>query len=203
MYLDDEYFGNYAMGWWERKVQGTTVIGHSGDLFSAARTDMYIIPEKKIGVVILTNTNTGTFAPGDSHISTDGIISILSGKEPQVGETQSYKFYYMIFDMIVITILAGLLSYGIRLKRKLVKRVRISKWSMIITALQIILPIGMIIAGPQVFGVPSWGFFFCVQSDMTCVLLFILLTVLALGLTKIVWVLQLFRRNRFKSLRFS
>ncbi|RUL49425.1 serine hydrolase domain-containing protein [Lysinibacillus antri] len=198
MYLDDEFFGNYAMGWWQRKVQGTTVIGHSGDLFSAARTDMYIIPEKKIGVVILTNTNTGTFAPGDSHISTDGVISMLLGKEPQVDKTLSFKSYYMIFDMIVVTIFAGLLWYSFRLKRKLVRLNTITKRSMVKTALQIILSIGMIVAGPKLLGVPSWGFLFSVQSDMTCVLLFTLLTVLALGLTKMVWMLLLFNRTQFK-----
>ncbi|SOC13426.1 CubicO group peptidase (beta-lactamase class C family) [Ureibacillus xyleni] len=195
MYLDDEFFGHYAMGWWQRKVQGTVVIGHSGDLLSAARTDMYIIPEKKIGVVILTNTNTGTFAPGDSHISTDGVISILLGKEPQVGETQSYKFYYMIFDMIVIITLVGLLSYGIRLKRNLGNRYRISTWTLIMTALQILLPIIIFIALPKFLGAPSWGFFFCVQSDMTCVLLFTMLTIFAFGLTKIVWMLLIFKKK--------
>ncbi len=194
MYLDSEYFGDYAMGWWQRRVQGTTVIGHSGDLFAAARTDMYIIPEKQIGVVILTNTNTGTFAPGDSHISTDGVISMLAGKEPQIGETQSFTFYYVIFDAAVIMILAGLLFYGIRLRRKLAKFTIVSKWSLIIAVIQTILPFGMIVMGPLLAGAPSWGFLFCVQADLVIALLLILLTVLALGLTKIVWMVQSSKR---------
>jgi CubicO group peptidase (beta-lactamase class C family) len=185
MTLNGGYFGHYAMGWWEREVQGDKVIGHSGDLFSAARTDMYILPEKQIGLVILTNTNTGRFAPGDSHISTDGVISLLSGKEPLEDESQSFVYYYLMFDGIVALLLIGLLWYGSRsIKHSKQTNPLTTKWVAIAMILQLSVPPILFLAAPTLLGIPSWSFFYCVQADLVSVILFTMLAFFVIGIVK-------------------
>ncbi|MBY0123573.1 serine hydrolase [Bacillus sp. S/N-304-OC-R1] len=199
MVLDGQYFGNYAMGWWERTVQGTKIIGHSGDLFSAARTDMYILPEQEMGVIVLSNTNNGNFAPGDSHISTEGVISLLIGKEPMNREEQGFEQYYMIFDVIVALIIASFILYIVKLKKRKATHVSITKWFVISTGLQLFLPVSILIAAPKWLGIPSWGYLFFVQADLVSVLLITLLSFITIGVIKIVWLLQNIRRNHYNS----
>jgi CubicO group peptidase (beta-lactamase class C family) len=190
MFLNDEYFGQYAMGWWERDVQGTKVIGHSGDLFSAARTDMYIIPKQKLGLVILTNTNTGNFAPGDTHISTDGVINMLAGKEPLADDSQSFKQYYLIFDGIVALLGVGFLWLGTRSLKRIKQTTPITKWAIIGMILQLTVPLVLFIAAPTLLGIPSWSFFLAVQADLVSVILLTLLIVFLMGVVKLVWILK-------------
>jgi CubicO group peptidase (beta-lactamase class C family) len=188
MTLNDEYFGQYAMGWWEREVQGIRVVGHSGDLPSVARTDMYILPEKQMGIVILTNTNTGRFAPGDSHISTDGVISMLSGKEHLEYQSQSFTKYYLIFDGIVAFLFIGLLWYGTRIVKNRKQTKPITKYSIITMILQITAPPVLFIAAPTLLNIPSWSFFYCVQADIVSVILFTMLVFFVIGVVRMIQV---------------
>lgn len=174
MYLDGKFFGNYAMGWWSRSIQGTKVVGHSGDLFSSARTDMYILPEKRIGLVVLTNTNNGKLAPGDSHISTDGVISILSGKQPIMDINENgFQWYYLLFDSIVLVLFSFLVLLGLK-----------KKWSVVLIAFSLLLPIAIYIGLPRILQVPSWSFLFCLQSDLVTVFLLATITLFVLAMVK-------------------
>ncbi|MBB6454963.1 CubicO group peptidase (beta-lactamase class C family) [Salirhabdus euzebyi] len=198
MYLNDEFFGHYAMGWWERTVHGTRVIGHSGDLFSAARTDMYILPEHDIGLVVLTNTNNGTFAPGNSHISTDGVINLLTGKLPTHDDTQTFKSYYLIFNVVSFILVLTLIFYLVRMIRK--KPTRLKVWSFVGLLLQFILPTILLLFGPHLLHVPSWTFIYSIQTDLiaSLIVLFITLIVIALiGLYKGFRSLRIFKRINF------
>ena len=195
MYLDGTFFGNYAMGWWSRSVQGIIVLGHSGDLFSTARTDMYILPKQKIGVVILTNTHTGKFAPGDSHIATDGVISLLAGKKPTNDSIQSFAKYYAIFDGIVLVMIGLFIWYFARVFKKW-KRIQLTKWVVISMIAEIGIPLGLYLTLPLLLNIPSWSFLFCVQADLVSVVLTGLLLIFIMGLCKIMRVAMVIVQNK-------
>jgi CubicO group peptidase (beta-lactamase class C family) len=198
MYLDGEFFGTYAMGWWQRNVQGTKVIGHSGDLFSAARTDMYILSEENIGVVVLTNTNNGRFTPGDSHISTDGVISILSGKTPKSEDhSQEFKLHYLIFNSILCLFIGLLLFFAIRLRKRSIKLD--SNWAALFMILQLVIPVSLWLLLPVLLQIPSWSFLFAVQPDLVTAVLAILFTVFILGIYKLWRAILSHKRQRPKT----
>lgn len=201
MYRDDTLFGHYAMGWWERNIQGTKVIGHSGDLPSLARTDMYIIPDKKIGIVLLTNTHNGLFAPGDSHISTDGIISLLLGKVPATETDSNYFTHYLLFDgilLLILLLIIGLAILQIKKRNKLSQK-RFSL-SLVLTIIQIGAPILLFFLTPILLGIPSWGYLYSVQADLVSAIFIILFLFMAIGMVKLSWWIKTRKKGTVKLL---
>ncbi|WP_413303216.1 serine hydrolase domain-containing protein [Bacillus sp. 1P10SD] len=206
MYLDGTYFGNYAMGWWKREVQGTEVIGHSGDLFSAARTDMYILLKEKIGVVVLTNTNNGRFTPGDSHKTTDGVISLLAGKQPiEENNQHDYQQHYLIMNSIVLGILVMIIISFLRLKKRLNKLSRPDankKWIMYLILFQLFLPVALYLGMPKLLNFPSWSFLFCVQPDLVSSFMIVFILFFGLGILN-GFVLLSIKLKKHNSLKFE
>ncbi|MDP4164255.1 MAG: serine hydrolase domain-containing protein [Bacillota bacterium] len=204
MSRNGKFFAQYAMGWWSRNVQGVPVVGHAGDLLSTCRTDMYILPEQKTGIVILSNTHTGSLAPGNLHVSTDGVISLLAGKQPKQNNNGSkYARYYFIVDTVVLLFLLVVIRsyWNLRKwKKTFTRTVHYKKTSALLLGIQFLGPILMTVLSPNLFHFPSWSFLFCVQPDLVSSLLVILSAICALAVIKItIAVLHLISEGQYRN----
>jgi hypothetical protein len=68
---------SYGMGWVIRNQGGLTKIDHNGDV-SNFHSNMLLLPEEQIGVVILTNVN-GSANIGALNIPIEGVAALLLG----------------------------------------------------------------------------------------------------------------------------
>ncbi|HYK73944.1 MAG TPA: serine hydrolase domain-containing protein [Pseudoneobacillus sp.] len=189
MMMNGEYYGNYAMGWFSRDVQGIDVIGHAGDLPSVAQSDMYILPETKEAIVILSNTNNN-YAPGSSHMITDGVVSLLAGKEPiRKNNQKAFQHFYMIVDGVIIVLILLMVLSSLHLKNwklKLIKSnsfVRMMKIGVMI--LQLVLPAIFSMAVPKWLHLPKWGIISAVQPDIIITIEVVLFMIFLMGVGKL------------------
>jgi hypothetical protein len=77
-----ELNSTYAMGWMESTVGGRRILEHTG-IISTYSADAILIPEDGIGIAVFYNVSsfaTNTF--GSPEIR-NGLISLLTGKEPE------------------------------------------------------------------------------------------------------------------------
>ncbi|MHC0039649.1 serine hydrolase domain-containing protein [Pseudoneobacillus sp. C159] len=167
----------YGMGWFERELHGEMVIGHGGDIPSTGSSDMYFLPKQNLGVVVVSNTHNGQFAPGNVHTITEGIIAKIIGEAPEIEEGLSFNIYYLFFNLIVAIVLIGTLaSFILMVKRKANRRNRVILWISIL--LQLILPMVFLMSVPLFLKAP-WEAAFILQPDLITVL-FIFFSLIAI-----------------------
>jgi CubicO group peptidase (beta-lactamase class C family) len=73
-FRDAKAYGSYAMGWFRGEKAGAAVLHHGGST-PGYTTAMAILPERRLGVVVLTNA----FA---RHGLDEGVLAVLLGREP-------------------------------------------------------------------------------------------------------------------------
>jgi CubicO group peptidase (beta-lactamase class C family) len=73
-FRDTRTFGSYAMGWFTGVKAGTTALHHGGST-PGYMTALAILPDRRLGIVVLTNA----FAP--NHLD-EGVLALLLGREP-------------------------------------------------------------------------------------------------------------------------
>ena len=73
-FRDSKTYGSYAMGWFAGEKAGTAALHHGGST-PGYTTAMAIVPERRLGVVVLTNA----FA---QHRLDEGVLAVLLGREP-------------------------------------------------------------------------------------------------------------------------
>jgi CubicO group peptidase (beta-lactamase class C family) len=70
----------YGQGWMQHLFRGLPTLGHSGS-FNGYRTHISFIPEKKIGVVVLTNLNLSQAMVAASFVTLDGLLGHASAEQ--------------------------------------------------------------------------------------------------------------------------
>lgn len=183
-----DFFENslYGMGWLSRETNGVRVVGHPGDLDSIARTDMYMIPGKKLGLVVLSNTNTGTFAPGSSHRITEGILALMAGNKPVPGEKDAFNHYYFLFNAAAMCLLVFIFYrfYRIRAWKKTVLKDGRKRAAWIWPVLETSIPGAVLFGIPLITGI-SWVYIILLQPDMAAVILIFISSFPARGIYKL------------------
>ncbi len=96
---------SYAMGWRVSEVGRETAVHHGG-ILPNYRGKMVMLPERGIGVVVLTNVSTVVGSPS-SHRLADGIAMISSGQPPTSPSVFSLRFILtgVAIAMMIITLL--------------------------------------------------------------------------------------------------
>jgi CubicO group peptidase (beta-lactamase class C family) len=153
----------YGMGWFERELHGEMVIGHGGDIPSTGSSDMYLLPEQNLGVVVVSNTHNGQFTPGNVHRITEGIIAKLVGKTPEVAEGLKFSTYYLLFNLIIAIVFLTTIASFILLKKRKANQNRILQWASIL--LQLLLPVVFFLSVPVLLKAP-WEAAFILQPDL-------------------------------------
>ena len=73
-FRDTTTYGSYAMGWFTGEKAGTTALHHGGST-PGYTTEMAILPDRRLGLVVLTNA----FA---QHHLGDGALAVVLGRQP-------------------------------------------------------------------------------------------------------------------------
>jgi CubicO group peptidase (beta-lactamase class C family) len=72
---------SYGMGWFVGPTNGRSSLHHEGDNANSGAA-MVILPEERLGVMVMLNTN-GTFVAGAHRQIASGVLAVLMGQEPQ------------------------------------------------------------------------------------------------------------------------
>ncbi len=103
-----------AMGWRVEQHSGETMVRHGGEV-SNFRADMLLVPDHKLGVVILANCNNGLVAQlGLDQIALD-VVRLLLGQQAPTRQLTFPRFY----ALLDVTLVALSLYQGWSLTRLL------------------------------------------------------------------------------------
>lgn len=95
----------YAMGWRVSKIGSETAVHHGG-IVPNYRGKMVMLPERGLGVAVLTNVSTVIGSP-TSHRIADGIAKIISGQQPAPAPRLPLRWMLIgaAVGMVLITVL--------------------------------------------------------------------------------------------------
>lgn len=113
----------YAMGWMRRVHNGVPVIDHPGDVMNY-KAYLAISIDRDWGVAVLANGNN-MFSPEFMGI-TDGVLSLLAGKEPPAVPGHSTNTSLLVAGIVLVLVILWQVWALLRLKRSVTggKRVR-------------------------------------------------------------------------------
>jgi CubicO group peptidase (beta-lactamase class C family) len=79
----------YGYGWFLKNYKGTPEVDHGGNI-DGFNADVSFLPEKHIGVAVLTNVSSGPVAAGVSNIVYDALVASSSGQEGHASAIAKY-----------------------------------------------------------------------------------------------------------------
>ncbi|HWQ58483.1 MAG TPA: serine hydrolase domain-containing protein, partial [Clostridia bacterium] len=106
----------YGMGWSLTKKYKEPILGHSG-LVENYMSNMYILPDSNIGVVILANTNDYLVAGNMFDAMSDSVPLMLLGYSPIEISDSKYLSSHLMLDFVYVTLFLIALFPIFRLKR--------------------------------------------------------------------------------------
>ncbi len=131
----------YAMGWRVSEIGGSNAVHHGG-ILPNYRGKMVLLPERDIGVVVLTNVSTAIGSPS-SHRIADGVAAIAAGQEP--APSPAWPLRGVLLGMAI-----GMLMITALQLRALVKAARAPR-SLPRAARELVFALAIL------FGLPWWG----------------------------------------------
>jgi CubicO group peptidase (beta-lactamase class C family) len=94
----------YGMGWATGTVGGVKVIWHNGDE-PAFHTGMVLVPQGGWGIIVLENVDSGNpLVASQIRVIEDGVTKLVAGDQRTTGT--GIGFLYLVFDLIVIIVIA-------------------------------------------------------------------------------------------------
>ncbi|MGN0474563.1 MAG: serine hydrolase, partial [Acutalibacteraceae bacterium] len=190
--VSDMYGGDalYCMGWINKKVDGETVVYHSGKVENYTSV-MVLLPERNVGVVMLFNSMDFLIGQGMIEKIEEGVISILRGNTPEYLSDNEYVIQHILLNVIyflilVLTIIPIILFIKNRYKNTGYKFTALSLILNII--LHVVLPVTLIIIFP-LMGMPLFvikGF----VPDLYIILIISAVMLFCGGIIKIIWLLN-------------
>jgi CubicO group peptidase (beta-lactamase class C family) len=97
---------SYAMGWFVGKTNGVPTISHSGDM-AGFHSDMVLVPQQKLGIVVLTNGNNGLDNARIDAIA-PGVMSLLAEEQlppPHAGISGGQSILMCVLIVLVVQLL--------------------------------------------------------------------------------------------------
>jgi len=146
---------HYAMGWYIKSLDGMTQVSHSG-VNANFLTNLLMIPEEKLGVVVMFNLFSLSATGGESQIA-EGVATIMRGQQPQ-----PYQPFEMLPKMIgsaVVPVVFALLwaawmAYRFILRcRKGLPTQRGFWWGLWVIVLPLVVDVGLL--GILLIGLPT------------------------------------------------
>jgi hypothetical protein len=104
--LGSDFTARYGMGWFAGRFGAEPALWHLGELPSF-NAWMVMLPERDLGVVVLINAGSQMDIAGANEVFSRipiGVTNLLTGHEPPTG--LSLSRFYVVFDLIVLTIIA-------------------------------------------------------------------------------------------------
>lgn len=195
--VSDMYGGDalYCMGWINKKVDGETIIYHSGKVENYTSV-MVLLPERNIGAVMLFNSMDFLVGQGMIEKIEEGVISILRGNTPQYLDSNSYAVQHILLNLVylcifILTVIPIVLFIKNRRKNA---EYKVTASSLVFNViLHIILPVMLIIALP-LMGMTLFvikGF----VPDLYITLIVSAVMLFGGGIIKMVWILNSRRVN--------
>lgn len=181
---DEHLQAYYGMGWFTLIMSDTPVMYHSG-LIENFRTSMFILPDKQIGIVLLTNMNDYLGANNLVNTIDQDIVSIITGKEPIGFSKYQYIKTHFLLDAIYLSVFLVALFPLVFIKRYKKKLALSKKLKTIILILSqhVLLPMALLLI-PRLLSTPMWVVRYFVP-DLFIVLIVSASLLLAGGLIKI------------------
>lgn len=131
----------YAMGWRVSEISGSHAVHHGG-ILPNYRGKMVLLPERGIGVAVLTNVSAAIGSPS-SHRIADGVAAIALGQPP--APSPAWPLRWILFGMAI-----GMLMITALQLRGLVKAVRAPR-SLAVAARELVFALAILL------GLPWWG----------------------------------------------
>ena len=193
---------SYAMGWVVGTRHGQQVLWHGGDV-SNFHGDMVILPEKKLGVIILDNANNALIQLqelGKIGRIAAGVISMLLGLQSS-DDVLSVHTFYWIFDVTAVLLLALQIwslivivrKWNIERHLRAQKGIRLSFLTMLPLLWELVLPCSILIVlfiALRSFELPL-SLLFLYSPDFSYWLTLLLLLLMGSGILRIIQISRL------------
>jgi CubicO group peptidase (beta-lactamase class C family) len=161
----------YGMGWFSSQINGVPTIQHSGEVPNYHST-MIIMPRENYGIVLLANINNSIIISGMIEKIGEGVVDILTEKQPPQISTSTYVQTYMIMDAILLIILV-LLFFQIK---------KAKRWIYLLI-INFLLPMAILAKLPALLGF-TWSFLFDFVPDITIYIVTVCVILLITGCYK-------------------
>jgi CubicO group peptidase (beta-lactamase class C family) len=98
---------DYALGWRVTHLDGEQVITHTGETANY-HSEMIVLPESGMGLVILTNCNNGAIAQLALDRIGAGMVRLLRG-QPRASQRLTFQGFYLLFNglALLLSVLSG------------------------------------------------------------------------------------------------
>lgn len=172
---NDGDFG-YAMGWKQGKFNNQRMLQHLGAT-ATSNSGIFIFPDDKIGLVVLTNSNSMWF----TEELMEGLLHIITNNEPK--STSRFEYYFRFAVVVIIAFLIAFFTF---------KTVRIVKSKQVYNTnkeikkviIHIVLIILLFIGFPIITKIPFTAFL-SFQPDIGFLILAVSIVPIVLSLLKI------------------
>jgi CubicO group peptidase (beta-lactamase class C family) len=146
----------YGMGWSLSKKYKEPILAHSG-LVENYMSDMFILPERGIGVMLLSNTNDYLVADSMFDSISDSIALLLMGASPIEISTTKYLQSHLLLDALYLAILLIALLPLLLLKRYKRSLTKLKAGRVVITTglLHVLFPTALLVL-PGILITPLW-----------------------------------------------
>jgi CubicO group peptidase (beta-lactamase class C family) len=164
---------SYTLGWRRSQLDGTTVIFHTGEVANF-RAEMMLLPELRLGIIVLVNINNGLIADLGLDRIVPGIVSVLRGKQPATRKLTFKRFSVALNGLIaLLTVLQAAWTWRVCSSRKH------SRSSGLL--IDLIVPLGTLGVVPWLFRAP-WSLLRYYVPDVVAWLRFVMLPLVAVRL---------------------
>lgn len=193
---------SYGMGWISTEYKGEELYYQSG-MLAQQMTTMILIPQKKVGVVLLFNDGDYLVGKGMMERISVGVADILLGEKPDTIDSKDYLMQHGVIDLILLIALLGacmpIFMTGVWKKRagRGFSVVRLMKDILI----QLVLPTCILVMVPMY--VYPWSLLYQVLPDVTMVLYGIIAALYAGAVLKLLQSIGLFVRYKINPESFA
>ncbi len=150
---DPPYY--YGMGWTLSEGYDEPILGHTG-LVENYMSNMFILPERKIGIVLLSNTNDYLVTNSMMETVSGSIVLMLLGKEPiAISKNQYFTSHLLLDVMYIVVFFIALLPFLLLGKYKKKLKAASGKSIILLCVVHLILPT-LILLIPRFLNAPLW-----------------------------------------------
>lgn len=148
---------SYGMGWTLAETHNQPVLGHTG-LVENFMSNMFILPESGIGVVVLANTNDYLVTQNLMNTISGSLVLMLLGEAPVAISGGKYMMAHLLLNSVYLVLFVMALWPLLRLKRYKVKQ-QTRQLSMVllrIGLLHLAVPTFLLLLPPLLLATPLW-----------------------------------------------
>lgn len=179
---DESELNYYGMGWVLSNQFDKPILMHSG-LVENYTSNMFILPESDVGIVVLINMND--YLVGNNLL--ENIVMPLLGEEKQDLSGNPYITYHIVLDLIYLLLII-IATYSLVSLGQWKKKNRTKKLLILDILRHGIIPV-MLIALPYLLGVPIWVVWYFVK-DLFIILKLSSMLLLSTGIYKFIFIIK-------------